>query len=48
MMIFRKRKQIKYIDVENSVHLISETKHFNLMGIVFNNKLTWTDRMLKR
>ena len=26
-----------------SDNLISETYHFNFLGIVFNNKLTWTN-----
>ena len=43
MMIFRKRKQIKSINVKISDNLLSETDHFNFLGIVFNNKLTWTN-----
>lgn len=45
LMIFRKRKQIKSIDIQIDGILISETDHFNFLGIVFNNKLTWTNHV---
>ena len=45
LMMFRKKKQINPVVINFNNVQITEVSFFNFLGIVFNNKLTWTNHV---